>query len=176
MSKLKAKLLRAASGPSPDSFWKHREKALSSGKIGALYHLLRMNRILRIRGAFIPLQAEFSSVPRLPHDLNGIFISSGAKIGKGCVIYHQVTIGSVTSEGSKHRGSPCIGDNVILGAGAKVIGGVHIGNNVRIGANCVVSEDVPDNATVVLPHPRVLLREEARDNRFIPVRDFRDAD
>ena len=51
-------------------------------------------------------------------------------------------------------GAPVIGDNVYIGAGAKIIGGVRIGNNVRIGAGCVVVEDVPDNCTVVMPKPR----------------------
>ena len=47
------------------------------------------------------------------------------------------------------KGSPVIGDNVYVGAGAKVIGKVLIGNNVAIGANCVVIQDVPDQAVVV---------------------------
>ena len=51
-----------------------------------------------------------------------------------------------------------IGDNVMLGAGSKVLPGVTIGNNVKVGANCVVVEDIPDNATVVLPKPRIILR------------------
>lgn len=49
-----------------------------------------------------------------------------------------------------------IGDNVILGAGCKVLPGVHIGNNAKIGANCVVVEDIPDNSTCVLQKPRII--------------------
>lgn len=55
-------------------------------------------------------------------------------------------------------GAPTIGDNVYIGPGAKIFGAIHIGNNVRIGANCVVFEDVPDNATVVLPKPRIIIK------------------
>ena len=50
-----------------------------------------------------------------------------------------------------------IGNNVMFGAGAKVLPGIKIGNNVKIGANCVVIEDIPDNATVVLPRPRIIV-------------------
>ena len=46
----------------------------------------------------------------------------------------------------------------MIGAGAKILPGVIIGSNVKIGANCVVVEDVPDNATVVLPKPRIICR------------------
>ena len=55
-------------------------------------------------------------------------------------------------------GGTVIGDNVMLGAGSKILPGVTIGNNVKVGANCVVVEDIPDNATVVLPKPRIILR------------------
>lgn len=50
--------------------------------------------------------------------------------------------------------------------GAKIIGDIKIGNNVRIGANCVVFEDIPDNATVVLPTPRILIKPT--DYRYSP--------
>jgi serine O-acetyltransferase len=53
-----------------------------------------------------------------------------------------------------------IGDNVTLGAGCFVKAGVNIGNNVKVGANAVVVEDVPDNATVVLQKPRIIIRSE----------------
>lgn len=72
-------------------------------------------------------------------------------------ISHQVTIG-------RSRGkAPVIGDNVYIGPGAKIFGGIHVGNNVNIGANCVVFQDVPDNATVVLQKPRIIEHEEQRD-------------
>lgn len=56
-------------------------------------------------------------------------------------------------------GVPAIGDNVYIGPGAKIFGNIKIGNNVRIGANCVVFENIPDNATVVLPKPKVIMKE-----------------
>lgn len=51
-----------------------------------------------------------------------------------------------------------IGDNVLIGANVYIAPGVKIGNNVKIGANALVVEDIPDNATVVMPKPRVILK------------------
>jgi serine O-acetyltransferase len=63
--------------------------------------------------------------------------------GSGIKIEHQVTIGA------EERMSPVLGDDVFIGAGAKVVGGCRIGNHVRIGANAVVIKDVPDGNTAV---------------------------
>jgi serine O-acetyltransferase len=77
----------------------------------------------------------------------GIFVLG--KVGKNASIGQGVTIG-YSGKGDK-RGSPTIGDNVYIGAGAKVFGKITIGNNVKIGANCVVYKDIPDNAIVAAP-------------------------
>ena len=81
----------------------------------------------------------------------GLFIQHGfatiiaaKSIGKDCWINQQVTIGY-----SNATDSPVLGDNVVINAGAKIIGKVHIGNNSTAGANAVVVKDVPDNCTVV---------------------------
>lgn len=87
------------------------------------------------------------SPPNLPHGPNGIIVGGDVRIGRGCTIYHQVTIAG---------GGVVIGDYVELGAGAKVLPNVKIGNYVHVGANCIVLEDVPDYATVVLPKPRII--------------------
>lgn len=87
----------------------------------------------------------------LPDGLNGIVVSNEAVIEKQCRLYHQITIGG------GNGGSPIIGDNVLIGAGAKIIGSVKIGNNVKIGSGCIVTIDVPDNATVVMDKPRIIL-------------------
>lgn len=104
---------------------------------------------LRKKGSWIGYQAEFGDEPTFPHGITGCFISGGAKIGKGCIIYQQVTIGSNMLDGSKTYGFPTIGNNVLIGAGAKIIGNVRVGDNCRIGANAVVAHDVPANSTVV---------------------------
>jgi serine O-acetyltransferase len=66
-------------------------------------------------------------------------------------VHHEVTLGF--DEGSGR--SPCIGDNVYIGAGAKVLGDVTIGSDVRIGANAVVITDVPDGCTAVWVPARI---------------------
>ena len=56
-------------------------------------------------------------------------------------------------------GAPQIGNNVFIGAGAKIIGPVIIGDNARIGAGCIVVKDVPANATCVMQSPRLIIKE-----------------
>lgn len=56
-------------------------------------------------------------------------------------------------------GAPKIGNNVLIGAGAIIIGKIEIGNDVKIGAGCIVTTDIPDNATVVMEKPRIIAKE-----------------
>lgn len=77
-------------------------------------------------------------------------VISAKRIGKNCWINQQVTIGHT------RKGSPVIGDNVRIGAGAIVIGNITIGNNVTIGAGATVNFDVPDNTLVVPQRARVI--------------------
>jgi serine O-acetyltransferase len=77
----------------------------------------------------------------------GVVIGETAEIGDDCYLYHQVTLGVArTSSGKRH---PTIGNNVIIGAGAKVLGPITVGDNARIGANSVVVDPVPADTTVV---------------------------
>ena len=77
----------------------------------------------------------------------GVVIGETAVIGDGCTLYHGVTLGGVSwKKGKRH---PTLGDKVIIGAGAKVLGPITIGNGSKIGSNAVVLEDVPDRTTVV---------------------------
>jgi serine O-acetyltransferase len=115
----------------------------------------------------IPLSTIITDKPVFPHGLNGIFISQRAVIGKNCVIFQQVTIGSNSLKDSQKIGAPVLGDNVYIGAGAKIIGKITIGSNVRIGANAIVVMDIPDNSTVVMNKPRIIIHDEKRDNEFI---------
>lgn len=77
----------------------------------------------------------------------GVVIGETAIIGDDVLVYQQVTLGGTGSEHGKRH--PTLGNNVIVGAGAKVLGNITIGDNVRIGAGSVVIEDVPSNSTVV---------------------------
>lgn len=118
------------------------------------------------QGGFIGIGAKFGTHPYLPHGLHGIFISQNSVIGKNAVIFQNATIGSQRTAGSKNNGSPTIGDNCYIGAGAKIIGGVKIGNNCRIGAGAVVYTDMPDNSVALCAPTRIIVKEEAPDNRF----------
>lgn len=73
----------------------------------------------------------------------GVVINSSVRAGRNLVLEHGVTIGAEKNQ------SPVLGDNVFVGAGAKIIGAVRIGSDVKIGANAVVTRDLPDGATAV---------------------------
>lgn len=77
----------------------------------------------------------------------GIVIGETCRIGNNVTIYQGVTLGGAGKERGKRH--PDIGDNVLIAAGAKVLGNIEVGNNVNIGANSVVLKDVPDYSTVV---------------------------
>ena len=143
-----------------DKYWNCREALFSpkTNKLKFIYCKHYISKTNRKQNADIAYCVEngdnFKGRPVLGHKLKGIVIAAGAIIGKNCYLSHQVTIGR------SRGGAPIIGDNVYIGPGAKIFGAIHIGNNVRIGANCVVFEDVPDNATVVLTKPRVIIKEK----------------
>jgi len=88
-----------------------------------------------------------------------IVISGETTIGENCYILQGVTIG----RGGRDGGSPVIGNNVDIYAGAKIIGNVKIGNNVRIGANAVVVKDIPDNSVVGAPLCNLIYMRNAKD-------------
>ena len=77
----------------------------------------------------------------------GVVIGETAEVGNNVTIFQGVSLGGTGKETGKRH--PTIGDNVVIGAGAKVLGSIKVGNDVYIGANAVVLNDVPDNCTVV---------------------------
>lgn len=78
----------------------------------------------------------------------GIVIGETAEIGDNCTIYHGVTLGG-TGHSKGHKRHPTVGSNVLIGAGAKLLGPFKVGDNAMIGANAVVLSEVPKGATVV---------------------------
>lgn len=134
-----------------------------SGGIYTSFYIDYFNK----HNSYIGINTYFKNMPHFPHGVSGIFISDNAKIGKNAIIFQGVTIGSNTLLDSKGSGAPTIGDNVYIGAGAKIIGNVKVGNNVRIGANAVVVEDIPNNSVVVLNKPRVIVKKNKLDNRYV---------
>jgi serine O-acetyltransferase len=95
--------------------------------------------------------AEFGPAFVLIHS-TGVVINGAVRGGRGVHVEHQVTIGA------ERRQSPVLGDDVFLGAGAKVIGPVTIGDGARVGANAVVLQDVPAGATAVGVPARIVMQ------------------
>lgn len=95
---------------------------------------------------------------QLPHQGIGIVIGPKTVIGNNVTIYQNVTIGArANGEG---YAAPIIGDNVVIGAGAAILGNVKIGNNVYIGANAVVLNDIEDSSTAVGVPAKIVKRRE----------------
>ncbi len=87
----------------------------------------------------------------------GVVIGETAEIGDNCLLYHQVTLGGVSLEKKKRH--PTLGNGVVIGAGAKILGAITLGDNVKVGANAVVLKDVPANSTVVGNPGRVIMQD-----------------
>jgi serine O-acetyltransferase len=88
----------------------------------------------------------------------GVVIGETAEIGDNVTMYHGVTLGGVTWDKVKRH--PTIGDNVVIGSGAKVLGPFTVGANSKIGSNSVVVKEVPPNSSVVGIPGRVVMAEE----------------
>lgn len=146
-----------AYGSNMNKYWKRRQivtdYASKTSTFMKLYYLWYCKRVeikqCASMGTLLNGGAKFISPPHLPHNMYGIVLGLDTKIGNNVTIFHQVTIA---------HGGVVIGDNVLIGAGAKILPGVTIGNNVKIGANAVVVESVPDNATVVMNKPRIIVK------------------
>ena len=87
----------------------------------------------------------------------GVVIGETTEIGDDCTIYQGVTLGGTGKDTGKRH--PTLGNNVMVGSGAKVLGPITIGNNVRIAAGAVVLTDIPDNCTAVGIPARVVRRD-----------------
>lgn len=89
----------------------------------------------------------------------GIVIGETAEVGDGCTIYHGVTLGGTSLyKGAKRH--PTLGRDVVVGAGAKVLGGFEVGDGARVGSNAVVTKPVPAGATAVGNPARIIQQEQ----------------
>jgi len=96
----------------------------------------------------------------------GVVVGETAQIGDQCVLFHNVTLGGT----GKHQGKrhPTLGDNVVIGTGAILLGPMTVGNNVRIGANTFLyMADIPDDCTVV-GTPGVIVRRDGQKVHLKP--------
>ena len=87
----------------------------------------------------------------------GVVIGETAEIGNNCTLYHGVTLGGTSW--AKEKRHPTLGDNVVVGSGAKILGPFTVGDNSKIGSNSVVVKEVPPNSTVVGVPGRVVMSE-----------------
>lgn len=88
---------------------------------------------------------------------SGVVIGETAEIGDNCLIYQGVTLGGTGKEHGKRH--PTLGNNVMVGSGARVLGPFKVGDNAKIAANAVVLEEVPENSTAVGVPARIVKRE-----------------
>lgn len=153
-----------------DTIWRLREAMLRKCVIGEKVHTNKLlwkayGHYFEKRCAFVGPLAKFAGEPCFPHGPLGIFVSNDSAVGKDCVIFQNVTIGSNHLADAKHPGGPIIGDRVYIGAGAVIVGNVTIGDGCRIGAGAVVYEDMPPNSVAVCAPTRIIQREGPMDNR-----------
>jgi len=117
-------------------------------------------RLISALGMFLTMidihpAAKFGRRVFIDHGV-GVVIGETAVIGDDVLIYQQVTLGGVsTDKGKRH---PTIGNNVVIGAGSKILGNITIGENSKVGANSVVVKDVPPDSTAIGIPARVLKR------------------
>jgi len=90
----------------------------------------------------------------------GVVIGETAEIGDNCTLYHGVTLGGTSW--AKEKRHPTLGDNVVIGSGAKVLGPFKVGDNSKVGSNSVVVKEVPENSTVVGIPGKVVMSEEKK--------------
>jgi len=137
--------------------WRYRERfRTSTNPLVKRVRNFVYTHYLEQLGSFIAIEAEFAAEPYFPHGVTSIFVAPRTQIGTGVTIHQQVTIGLNDLLGSKGFGSPTIGNNVYIGAGAIIIGNVKIGDGARIGAGALVVKDVPAGALAVSPPARLV--------------------
>jgi serine O-acetyltransferase len=117
-------------------------------------------------GISMPAEATIGPGLRI-HHFGGIIVHAKAVVGEGCTLYHGVTLGDLGGWG----GAPRIGQHVLIGAGAKLLGQIDIGDHCRIGANAVVLTSVPPRCVAVgVP---AVIKESATKGRDCVLEDPR---
>ncbi len=129
-------------------------------KMYAKNHFFRANLISHIArrrtGIEIHPGAKIGKGLVIDHGM-GVVIGETAEVGDNCTIYQGVTLGGTGKDVGKRH--PTLGNNVLVGAGAKVLGPLKIGNNVKIAANAVVLKEIPENCTAAGIPARIVRRE-----------------
>lgn len=124
---------------------------------------LLSKRARRLTGIEIHPGAKIGKGLFIDHGM-GVVIGETAIVGDNVTMYHGTTLGGTTLDPVKRH--PTIGDNVMIGAGAKVLGNIVIGSGVKIGANAVVKHDVPAGAIVYEARPTVKINDSVSSTEF----------
>lgn len=136
--------------------WRHGAKFLAR----LVSHLVR-----GLTGIEIHPAARIGPRLLIDHGM-GVVIGETAEIGADVTLYHGVTLGGTTLEKGKRH--PTLGDRVVVGAGAKILGPITVGEGSRIGANAVVVKPVPPNSVVVGVPGQIVVRSRPRTARDAP--------
>lgn len=159
----------AATGPLQVIFMYPGYHAVRWHRIAHFFHTLGLKAVARaisqfsrfLTGIEIHPGAKIGRCLFIDHGM-GIVIGETAEIGDYCNIYHGVTLGGTGKDKGKRH--PTLGNHVLVGAGAKILGPFTVGDNARIGSNAVVLKEVPPNATVVGVPGAVILPEDNQQN------------
>lgn len=100
----------------------------------------------------------------------GVVIGETSEIGDNVLLYHGVTLGGTGKDKGKRH--PTVGNNVVIGAGAKVLGPIYIGSNSKIGANSVVLNNVPEGATAVGIPAKNIIKIKEKKLDIIEIKDY----
>ncbi len=125
--------------------WRYGIRPSLLRKPMSLLYKIFFKSVQVITGVELPCEVPVGSNFRIDH-FGDIIISGYASFGNNCIIRNGVTVGLKNRE---EKAAPTIGNNVNIGAGAKLLGPIVIGNNVDVGANAVVIRSVPDNCLAV---------------------------
>ena len=139
--------------------WRYRVRPKLLRKLFSLIYWVLYKLIQILTGIELPCEVEIGRNFVIDH-FGGIIISGYARFGDNCRIRNGVVVGLQRVDDPV---APVIGNNVDIGAGAKVLGRISIGNNVAIGANAVVVTDVPDDCVAVGVPASVRPRRKSED-------------
>ena len=125
--------------------WRYGVRPVPLRKLCSLVYRVLYKLVQIVTGIELPCEVELGRNFVIDH-FGGIVVSGYARFGDNCRIRNGVVVGLARTDDPC---APVIGDNVDIGAGAKVLGRIRVGNNVMIGANAVVTRDVPDDCIAV---------------------------
>ena len=135
----------------------HLDERRGGGLARVLWRLADTLYLRVVMGAEFPSSARIGPGLALPHAGRGISIAHDAEVGRNCMLFPFITIGR-----DGRSAAPRLGDDVVVGTGARILGAVTVGARAHVGANSVVIQDVPAGATA-FGVPARILRDKATE-------------